>query len=86
MHWLLPGRMVQERGTLGSLSSGPLPSSFRKHTSESLTGDFANMFYTVWFDRTPHVINVCVNRTHVLREDLALLSHNHRFRKVTLGN
>ena len=41
-----------------------LPNSFRKHTSESFTGDFANMFHTVWFDRTPQVMNVCVNWTH----------------------
>ena len=41
-----------------------LPNSFRKHTSESFTGDFVNMFYMVWFDRTPQVINVCVNWTH----------------------
>ena len=41
-----------------------LPNSFRKHASESFTGDFANMFHTVWFDRTPQVINVCVSWTH----------------------
>ena len=56
-----------------------LPSSFRKHTSESLTGDFANMFYAVWFDRTPQVINVCVNSIHcsqrgLLSQDIVTVS------------